>query len=292
MRPQRLFFLTLFAFTMALHAGDGAGSTGALTEHDGYFALEETVVAPAFLRPRSEQAESQPASKPVLLVFDVNETLLELGGMASEINKALQDDGAFKQWFALMLQYSLVDNDTGRYHDFGTIADATMRMTEQLLGRQLPEAERKRLLKLILTAPAHPDVVEGLARLKQAGYRMVTLTNSTGRVVAQQLENAGLAKFFEASISIDEFKAYKPQLASYELALRKLGVRPQQAMLIAAHGWDIAGAAGAGLQTAFIARKGQALYPLAPRPTLQGDTLMAIADQLTEVAPAGEKASR
>jgi 2-haloacid dehalogenase len=250
-----------------------------------------TVALTALLLPRAGRAQGQPAAKPVLLVFDVNETLLDLGGMAGEINKTFQDEGAFKQWFALTLQYSLVDDVTGSYHDFGTIADATMRMTAQLLGKELPEAERKRLLKLILTAPAHPDVVEGLTRLKQAGYRMVTLTNSTGKVVTQQLKNAGLARFFEASISIDEFKAYKPQLAAYKLALRKLDVKPEQAMLIAAHGWDIAGAADAGLQSAFIARKGHVLYPLAPLPTLQGDTLTAIATQLTAAAPVEKKVS-
>ena len=59
-------------------------------------------------------------------------------------------------------------------------------------------------------------------------------------------------------------------------------------MLIAAHGWDVAGAAAAGLQTAFIARKGHALYPLALKPTLTGATLTDIAAQLT----AEQKASR
>lgn len=36
--------------------------------------------------------------------------------------------------------------------------------------------------------------------------------------------------------------------------------------MVAAHGWDIAGANAAGMKTAFIARPGKALYPLAEAP--------------------------
>jgi 2-haloacid dehalogenase len=229
----------------------------------------------------------KPIERPQVLIFDVNESMIDLSGMASEINKSFHDESAFKRWFSLTLQYSLVDNVTGRYHDFGKIGDATMRMTAQLLGKEISDDERRRLLKLMLVAPPHPDVVEALTQLKNAGYRMVTLTNSTEKVVTQQLVHAGLAKFFEASISIDDVQAYKPQLDAYKLALRRLNVKAEQAMLIAAHGWDVAGAADAGLQTAFIAREGHVLYPLAPEPTIRGDTLIEIARQLTEATPGG-----
>jgi 2-haloacid dehalogenase len=241
--------------------------------------------------PRASHAQEErmkkPIERPQVLIFDVNESMLDLSGMASEINKSFHDESAFQRWFSLMLQYSLVDNVTGRYHNFGKIGDAAMRMTAQLLGKEISDDERRRLLKLILVAPPHPDVVEGLTQLKKAGYRMVTLTNSTQNVVTQQLEHAGLAKYFETSISIDDVQAYKPQLDAYKLALRRVNVKAGQAMLIAAHGWDVAGAAAAGLQTAFIARKGHVLYPLAPEPTIKGDTLIEIARQLTGATPGG-----
>lgn len=112
---------------------------------------------------------------------------------------------------------------------------------------------------------------------------MATLTNSTKKVADEQLQQAGIAQLFEASLSIDEFKVYKPGVESYKKALSKLGVQAGEAMLIAAHGWDVAGAAHAGLQTAFIERKGKALYPLAPKPTFTGKTLPDIARQLVKL---------
>ena len=72
--------------------------------------------------------------------------------------------------------------------------------------------------------------------------------------------------YFDARYSIEDIKIYKPDLRAYEWVLKKLNVAPNEAMMIAAHGWDVAGAKQAGLQTTFIARPGKALYPLAKKP--------------------------
>ena len=52
-------------------------------------------------------------------------------------------------------------------------------------------------------------------------------------------------------------------------------------MLVAAHGWDIAGAKQAGWQAAFIARPGKVLYPLAIAP----DTVVGGLDELVTQLP-------
>jgi 2-haloacid dehalogenase len=64
-----------------------------------------------------------------------------------------------------------------------------------------------------------------------------------------------------------------------------MDVAPEDAMLIAAHAWDIAGADKAGWQTAFILRPGKALYPLAAKPDLTGADLIKIAKQLESLTP-------
>lgn len=218
--------------------------------------------------------------RPQLLIFDVNETLLDLSGMKARMNKALNHDYAFQQWFSFLLQYSLVDNATGQYHDFGAIGKAAFQMTAEKLDKKIPDAESDEILKMIRQLPPHPDVKKGLSMLKEGGYRMVTLTNSTGEVVKQQMASAGLTHYFESLLSIDTTRKYKPALETYSAAVRKMGVRPQEAMLIAAHGWDITGALHAGLQAAFISREGQVQYPLAPKPQVIGENLIRIAEQL------------
>jgi 2-haloacid dehalogenase len=223
------------------------------------------------------------AVKPKLLILDVNETLLDLSSMKARMNQAFDHEFAFTQWFSLMLQYSLVDNVTGQYHNFGEIGKAAFEMTKQMLGKEVAENERDEILGMIRQLPPHPDVKKGLSMLREAGYRMVTLTNSTEEVVKQQMESAGLTPYFEALLSIDPMRQYKPALETYRQATEKLGVRPEEAMLIAAHGWDVTGALHAGLQAAFISREGKAQYPLAPNPRYTGDTLTSIAEKLVNL---------
>ena len=107
---------------------------------------------------------------------------------------------------------------------------------------------------------------EGLAKLKAQGYKLVSLTNSSNKGVKAQFESAGLMSFFDARYSIEDIKIYKPDLRAYEWVLTKLNVKANEAMMVAAHGWDVAGAKEAGLQTTFIARPGKTLYPLAKKP--------------------------
>ena len=95
-----------------------------------------------------------------------------------------------------------------------------------------------------------------------------------------QLEHAGLAKYFEQTFSIDEIKKYKPALETYQYAAKALGVDTEDMLMVAAHGWDLAGASIAGMQTAFIERKGQALYSLASEPEYTGKDLVQIANAI------------
>lgn len=219
--------------------------------------------------------------RPKLLIFDVNETLLDLGKLQQAVNQEFKSETAFKQWFALLLHYSLVDTVTGNYHPFGQIGDVALDMLAQALGQPArPAGRKKELLALLTELPPHPDVVPGLTALQQAGFRLVTLTNSPDATVQKQMAYAGLTGFFEQLLSIDSLRRYKPHPDTYRSACERLRVPPAQAMLVAAHGWDTAGAQLAGLQAAFIVRPGQQTYPLAPAPTLTGPTLPDLARQL------------
>lgn len=222
--------------------------------------------------------------RPRLLLFDVNETLLDLGKLQAAVNAEFTSETAFKQWFSLLLHYSLVDTVTGSYHPFGQIGDAALDMLAQALGQPARPARRKQeLLALITELPPHPDVIPGLTALQKAGFRMATLTNSPAATLHQQMAYADLTSFFEQLRSIDELRRYKPHPETYHTACQQLQVAPAETLLVAAHGWDTAGAQLAGLQSAFIARPGQSLYPLAAAPNYTAPTLVALAEQLLEL---------
>lgn len=109
---------------------------------------------------------------------------------------------------------------------------------------------------------------------------MAAFTQASQRVLDAQLRHAGLIHYFEQGISVADVRRFKPHLATYRYAAERMGVAPAQATLLAAHGWDVAGAQRAGLAAGFVARPGQTLYPLAPPPDYQGKTLVEVARQL------------
>ena len=218
---------------------------------------------------------------PKVIFFDVNETLLDLKPLKDKV--AILLDGKkelVNLWFTTMLQYSLVSTVGGKYEDFGDIGLATLQMVAANNNISISKEKGKETLKTILDLPAHPDVKDALTQLKEAGYSMVTLTNSSNKALEDQMTNSDLKKFFQHLLSIEEVGLYKPHKNVYEWAARKMGIAPQDCMLVAAHGWDIAGAKWAGWRTAFISRTGQQIYPLAEKPDMTGSNLKEIAAQL------------
>lgn len=224
---------------------------------------------------------ASPLRRPQVILFDVNETLLDMGPVKRAVNAALGSPAAFNQWFGLLLQHSLVATVTDQYFAFSTIADAALDMAARMLqAKPLTHADKHDLTALLTQLPPHPDVPAGLRQLRAAGYRLVAFTNSTATALAEQLRYADLTEYFEQQLSVDAVRRYKPHPDTYRYALAQTGVAPTDALLVAAHGWDVAGALAAGLDAAFVDRPGQTLYPLAPPPTYQAPTLTALAEQL------------
>jgi 2-haloacid dehalogenase len=185
-----------------------------------------------------------------------------------------------EQWFALLLQYSLVVSVTDSYIDFGAVGRAALEMLAEAKGVTVSPDDQTSILQGVLTLPPHPEVPESLERLRAAGFRMVTLTNSSSTAVRAQMQNSGLGKYFEELISVDIVRRFKPDLAVYRAAASHLGVAPDQLMMIAAHAWDVLGAMKAGWRAAFVARPGKVLFPPGPAPEIVGADIKAVADAI------------
>lgn len=218
--------------------------------------------------------------KPKLLLFDVNETLLDISPLRNKINENLESFSAFDSWFSKLLQFSLVESITGAYKDFGEIGKATLKMTAQKFSVELSEEKMMKILNQITCLDPYPEVPGVLNDLKNAEYTIVALTNGGQKTVEQQLEFAGLTKFFDAIYSVEAVKKFKPHPATYNYVLEKQGTSPENAMLIAAHAWDIVGAQRVGLQTGFISRLGQFLYPEGAKPSISANSLVELAKPL------------
>jgi 2-haloacid dehalogenase len=228
----------------------------------------------------ASQSQAGGQTKPKVLVFDVNETLLDLNALRPHFTRVFGDGKALDVWFSLLLHYSLVVTVADAYADFGTVGRAVLEMLASTKGIKLSPEDSTRILQGVLSMPVHPDVPEALRRLRAAGFRMVTLTNSSPSAVKAQLQNAGLTQYFDESISVDSVRRFKPDLEVYRSAATHLGAQPGELLLIAAHPWDVFGAMKAGWRAAFVARNGITPLPLGPNPNINGPEMKAIADAI------------
>jgi 2-haloacid dehalogenase len=148
-------------------------------------------------------------------VFDVNETLLDVGALAPQFQRVFGNAGVAQEWFSNVVLYSQVATIAGPYVDFGTIARAALDMTAVAHGVTLAPTDRDGILRGLVSLPAHPDVPDGLQKIRASGFRLVTLTNSAPAAVEQQLKNAGIGEYFERSFSVDAVRKFKPAAEVY-----------------------------------------------------------------------------
>jgi 2-haloacid dehalogenase len=226
------------------------------------------------------------SERPVI-VFDVNETLLDLDSMNPIFERIFGDPAAMRLWFADLILYSEALTIAGVYVPFTGIGAAVLQMLAATRGLTISDADAAELTDRFATMPPHPEVPAALGRLRDHGFRLFTLTDNTLEIAGRQLEHGGVIDVFERRFSVDEtVHRHKPAPEAYRSVAAALGLDPAGICLVASHVWDTIGAAAAGWQTGLILREGNAPLGVGPQPDYIGKDLDAIADQLIERYPA------
>lgn len=91
-------------------------------------------------------------------------------------------------------------------------------MTAAVIGQNVSEEKQKELVAMVKAAQPHPDVIPGLQKLQEAGFRMATLSNSPTKSSIPHLEKVGLSGFFEKMMTVDGVKKFKPHTSPYNYA--------------------------------------------------------------------------
>ena len=179
-----------------------------------------------------------------------------------------------------MAQSALLTSILDAYSDLAAVGAAALQMTAAVHDLLLTRDDRNAILDAMRELPPHPEVLDSLRRLQEAGLRLCALTNSTQAVAEAQLGHAGLARYFERIMSADRVRRLKPHAAVYHMAARECGVEPAALRLVAVHSWDVAGALRAGWAAAFVARPGMLPDPLFAQPDIVGADLAVVAEAI------------
>ncbi len=211
-----------------------------------------------------------------ILVFDVNETLLDIEVLNPFFGRAFGDPRVMRQWFAELILYSEALSLSGAYTEFGKLAVAVLNMVAKIRHVALEDRDVNDFVDIMRSLPPHPEVPEALERLRTAGFRMVTLTNSAPQPGKALLDKAGLSHYFERQFSVDVVKRYKPSAT-------ELRVEPGMLRLVAAHTWDTLGAMAAGYRAALVTRPGNAPLLIGAQPDIVEPDLLAVAGRIVSL---------
>jgi 2-haloacid dehalogenase len=212
-----------------------------------------------------------------ICIFDVNETLLDLSALDPLFKKIFGISSVRQLWFQLFIHNAFLSIITDSYEEFAKIGLAALEIVAAKLNVNLKTLDKLAIANQLKNLPPHKDVIEGLKYLKQNGYKLYTLTNSTESFVKTQVQNAKISEYFEHTFSAESVKRLKPAKEPYEYVAKQLNVEPKDLILIASHAWDIVGAQKAGYSTGFIARPGMILNPLVKKPNFIAKDLQELA---------------
>lgn len=218
--------------------------------------------------------------KPKVILFDVYDTILDMGVVERKVNALLESKRGYLLWNSLFMQYCFVDNCTVQFHTFSSIAEATLRMTAKMLKVSIDTHDCQDILDLMKQLPIKEQVAEGLSALHDRGFRIAALTNTPEKIVQSRMEVTGLVSYFERVFSAERVRKYKPSIEVYRWVCQELDVAPEEVLMLTTHGWDIAGADNAGMQTAYLMQPNSMLYALSSEPDYSCKDLQDLARQL------------
>ena len=223
------------------------------------------------------------ANRPIM-VFDVNETLLDITHLEPLFVRIFGNKSVLREWFSHLIIYSQTMTLSGLYAPFSRLASGTLRMIATMYDIDLKNSDIQELKERITTMPAHPDVVPALTKLHNAGFELVTLTNSAKTPSPTPLEHAGIDHFFTHNFSIDDVKKFKPAPETYQFVAKQMHATTSDLCLVACHLWDTVGAQAAGCSGALITRPHNAILPVEslPMPHFHAPTLTDVANQIIQ----------
>ena len=219
------------------------------------------------------------------IALDVYGTIIDTFGVRQHLKRLIGDSAeAFATlWREKQLEYSFRRGLMRSYEPFSTCTRQALICCSQAFGVQLSlEAERE-LLDQYRRLPAYPDAKPAIEKLKLKARKLVAFSNGEEAVVRELLANEGLIDSFDAVISVDEVRSFKPDTRVYQFLATRLQQSISEIWLVSGNPFDVIGAKNAGLHAAWVKRRAEAVFdPWGIEPDLVARDLLDFAEQIEQ----------
>jgi 2-haloacid dehalogenase len=180
-------------------------------------------------------------------------------------------------WRSRQFQYAFLRAAGGQYIDFQRVTEDALLVAARAKGVTLSTEERARLVGSYSALAPWPDARAALTSFRRRGLRLAPLTNYSPAMLEALLARAAFTDLFDAGISTDAARTFKPDPRAYGLGPTTLGLRREEIAFSAFGGWDAAGAKWFGYPTFWVNRLGVPREELGSPPDAEGPTLSELA---------------
>lgn len=193
-----------------------------------------------------------------LYAFDAYGTLFDVHSATAALRERIgpQADRLSEIWRSKQLEYTWVRTLAGAYQDFAALTEQALDFAIARCGGLAGDV-RSDLLKSYETLSAFDDVRPALAGLRQAGAKVVILSNGTPAMLASAVAAAGIGDLIDRIISVDPLRRYKTAADVYALAAAPDNPAACNVSFQSSNRWDIAGAKKFGFRTVWVNRTSQ-----------------------------------
>jgi 2-haloacid dehalogenase len=205
------------------------------------------------------------------VIFDAN-------SIVPAIEKEFPGKGAdiAKAWRSKQFEYCFLRSITHEYRDFLLVTEDALVYTTSSMKLDLKEETRKRLVNEFLNLKLWPDATDCLRRLKEAGVRVITISNFSPRMLEANARKAGIRELFDEMISTETNHTYKPESAAYALGTEHLKLHKNEVAFAAFGAWDYYGAKQFGYPTYWVNRFHLPAEQLDASPDATSDSLKGL----------------
>jgi len=216
--------------------------------------------------------------------FDLYGTLVDLGPLDVACEALAPGRGGVlaARWRARQLEASWLRTVMGRWADFEVVTQEALDVACAELGVGPDPDLREAASRAFLELPPTVGAIEGITELARLGIPLAVLSNGSSTMIEASVRSAGIGGRFEALLSADAARVYKPHPAVYQLAVDRFGLAPDQVGFVTANGWDAAGAAAHGLAVSWLRPPGAAL-PAVPSGVVGEATWATVSAQFAPV---------
>ena len=188
------------------------------------------------------------------LAFDAYGTVFDVQSVVTLAEEMFPGKGKelSQLWRSKQIEYMFLRTIMGRYipHDQNT--EAGLKYSMKYLKLPGGESERKALMAAYEKLSPFDDARQTLPKL--SGIKKAILSVGTQSLLSNLVGNAGIASQFDALLSVDEVKVYKPHPRTYQLAIDKFGLERHEIGFVTSNYFDVAGAKAFGFQVIWINR--------------------------------------